>query len=264
MKYRARKLPIPDIMRKPFTLIELLVVIAIIAILASMLLPALNQARSTAKKIKCTGNLKQFAAAGIFYANAYDDFQVPGLGWLKGSGTTVSWHVNYAYRKMLGGAIPTPNLDEAAGYCDRRTSAGLVCPNAEICFSDPNTPIWGAGINDSYGVSSEHFANIGANWNKPEPHVAFKYSRITHASQRVAFLDATDWAVNMKKSAPSFYRTTMESKDGVTTVAYRHGGMSYANAAMFDGHIETLHYDSLNRKYRFVGFYDKNLDDARP
>lgn len=68
----------------------------------------------------------------------------------------------------------------------------------------------------------------------------------------------------MRKSAPSYYRTTMESKDGVTTVAYRHGGMSYANAAMFDGHVETLHYDSLNRKYRFVGFYDKNLDDARP
>ena len=83
-------------MKRNFTLIELLVVIAIIAILAAMLLPALQQARDRAITTKCTGNLKQLGNIARQYIDDHD-------GYWPNANSKASWLYNLWSGRYLGG-----------------------------------------------------------------------------------------------------------------------------------------------------------------
>lgn len=206
--------------QKNFTLIELLVVIAIIAILAALLLPALNSAREKAHDISCRNNLKQMGTAYTLYVND-TDYCLPSFCRPKDM-SRPTWQFDYIWNYELAirlGKKPQTNMDIAMIYFD--------CPAREKIASS------------FYGL------NTRLNGEEDSPKIVRKASRVTSPSHAPTILE------NRSERDPWW----PEHIAALVDMAFPHS--LRMNQVWFDGHVSGLTYYQHYQAHPYFGYTGK-------
>jgi prepilin-type N-terminal cleavage/methylation domain-containing protein/prepilin-type processing-associated H-X9-DG protein len=214
---------------RPFTLIELLVVIAIIAILASMLLPAMNQAREVARGAQCVNNQKQVMLSTLQYADDFNEQVITRSNNASGYGYLV-------WREVL----------ENSSYLTHNSVT--VCPSAapREYSSDLPTSIYAAPRFGTFAAQYDpgqalNEVTVGSgNLN-----IIFM-NRLKQPSEFVYLMDS--WSTHYKRQI-----WTIKS-DASSDIGVGAHHINKANIGFMDGHIEGIPGSGL-LKFGITGYY---------